>query len=333
LEKKEKILVIKLCCIGDIIQLTPALRAIKGSGAEIHLLCNEWVKEITEMAPYIDHTHIVDVRNIFSVAGVITGLRKEKFDLVINFHRDLKSYLFVSALGIKKRAGFDWGAGGIFLTDKFRYDTKIHETERYMAITDGLGFKRDGNYTLIKRPYAGNVKIDFPAGRIKIGIFPAGGNNPGTIMPLKRWPAGNFNALIKMAEAAGMKAYVFGADFDRKTAEEAAAGTGAEIVINGLKDFAYCAAAMDVFIAGDTGPLHIASALGVRTIGLYGPTDPAVFGAKGQWVVNLFEKEGCSPCYEPATVFKRKFLKCRDNLCMKNITVEKVFETVKCLIK
>ncbi len=330
--KNKKVLVVKLCCIGDIIQLTPALRALKAAGNEVHLACAPWVKEIAMMVPFIDKIHLVDMKSPFRLASVISALRAEKFGLVINYHRDIKSYIFMSTLGAGYRAGFDWGIGRVFLNSGFEFDPKLHETQRYLTVTRGLHITDSGIYTELKAPASANLKFDLAQDRPKIGIFPAGGNNPGTVMASKRWPIGNFNGLIKMLEKDGNAVYVFGADFDKEAVNEAVQGTKAVTIISGLGDMAYYASRLDIFVACDTGPLHLAAALGVKTIGLYGPSSPEVFGAKGKNSVNIWERAGCAPCYEPSTVLKRRFLSCTDNVCMKKITVEQVYAVVKDMI-
>lgn len=323
-----KVLVIKLCCIGDIIQLTPALRALKEGGAEVHLLCIGWVVQIADMVPYIDKKHIVNFGNPFSAVYTLLKLMLEKYDAVINFHRDKKSFLFESLLGAKLRAGFKWKGSEKKLTHAFPYDPAVHETERYLSVVNGLGFEAKGGYTQIDRPVINNPVFKIPPGRVKVGVFPAGGNNPGTVMPTKRWPVENFNELIKQLEKSGRQVFVFGASFDRPVMEAAAKGTGAVLIESGLKEFAYYAAEMDVFVACDTGPLHIAAALGIKTIGLFGPSSPDVFGGRGKKSVNITAGADCAPCYAPETVHDKKFLECGDNVCMKKISVERVAEEI-----
>ena len=159
------------------------------------------------------------------------------------------------------------------------------------------------------------------------------GNNPGTVMATKRWPVEKFNELIKKFEKDGMAVCVFGAGFDANVIAEATKDTSAEVIISGLTDMAFYISKMNLFIACDTGPLHMAAALGTKTIGLFGPSSPAIFGAMGKHTVNIWEKIPCAPCYEPATVFNREFLKCGDNVCMKKITVEQVYKVAKDMLK
>jgi heptosyltransferase-2/heptosyltransferase-3 len=331
--KVKMVLVIKLCCIGDIIQLTPALRALKAGGNEVHLICVKWVKEIAQMVPFVDKIHTVDMKNLVSMADIVLKLRAEKYDLVINYHRDLKSYMFMAAIGAKYKAGFDWDMGKNFLDSSFVFDSKLHETQRYLSITRGLKIPDSGLYTELKAPDKTGLSHKLVEDKIKVGIFPAGGNNPGTVMASKRWPAANFNELIKRFEKAGIAVYVFGAGFDAAVMNEAIKGTAAYSIISGLTEMAFYVSKLDLFIACDTGPLHLAAALGIKTIGLYGPSSPEVFGAMGRNSLNIWEKITCAPCYEPATVLKREFLKCGDNVCMKKITVEKVFNAAQDMLK
>ncbi len=331
--RNKKVLVVKLCCIGDIIQLTPALRALKAAGNEVHLVCVKWVKEIAQMVPFIDKIHVVGMNSPFGIASAVLKLRAEKYDLVINYHRDIKSYVFVSFLGGKHKAGFDWGMGKWFLDSSFEFDPKLHETQRYLSVTRGLNIADSGPNTELKAPERTGLSHKLVENKIRIGIFPAGGNNPGTVMAAKRWPAGSFNALIKKFEKEGIFVYVFGAGYDAPVINEAIKGTSAEVIISGLVEMAFYVSRLDLFIACDTGPLHMAAALGVKTIGLYGPSSPEVFGAKGTNSVNIWEKIPCAPCYEPATVLKRGFLKCGDNICMKKITVEQVFDVAGKMLK
>jgi ADP-heptose:LPS heptosyltransferase len=327
-EKKEKILIIKLCCIGDIIQLTPALRAIKDSGAEVHLLCSKWVKEIAEMVPFIDKVHIIDTKNIFSIAAAFFGLRLEKFDIAVNFHRDLKSFIFMKLAGARLTAGFEWKGSGRLVDRAFQFDPNQHETQRYLSVARGLGYTTGNEYTEIS---AVATKLPGAEGRPKIGIFPGGGSTPGTKMPTKIWPAEKFNALIRLLERDKMEVYAFGSASDRTSVENAVNGTGAKTIITrSIKEFASYAAGLDAFTASDTGPLHIAAALGVPAIGIFGPTSPEHFGARGRKSVNLRESGACadSPCCEPETFHQRKFLDCADNICMKAVTPEKAFGAI-----
>lgn len=325
----KKILIVKLCCIGDIIQTIPALKAFKQKNVEIHFLCIKWVEELIDMIPFIDKKIIINPKSIINIIKTIIALRKEKYDLVVNFHRDLKSYIFINLLKIKRKAGFIWKGQERFLTDKFVFDPKQHESLRYLSIAEGLGFERKDIFTELKLPEMINYKNEIK-GEKKVGLFPGGGKNPGTIMWTKRWSVENFVKLAQLLKEKGMTVYFLAGAMDREIIEEFnLKDTEFKIIITGsLKELAYYISQMDVFVAGDTGPLHIAAALGVKTIGLFGPSSPELVAPLNKNAEYIWGKENCSPCYIPETVQKREFLNCRDNRCMKNVKVEDVLNLI-----
>ncbi|HDQ26783.1 MAG TPA: glycosyltransferase family 9 protein [bacterium] len=330
-EKADKILVIKLCCIGDLVELTPAMRALKTSGAKVHHLCLPGMKAVSGMIPFVSRT--IEFEHGFGgLCRTLNRIRAEKYALIINFHRDIKSHVFCALAG-GWTAGFSWGAGKMLLRRVFPFRPELHETERYLEITRGLGFSDAGNYTEISVPAAQKTIIRIKEGR-KAGLFPGGGKNAGTIMMTKRWPKESFIKTGKLLMKRGYDIYVFGGEMDRENVEAVCGGIGkASAVITGLEDFVYYVSKMDLFIGPDTGPLHLASAAGTKTIGLFGPTSPVNFGARGKHAVNLWKPAECAPCYEPGTVHKREFLNCRDNTCMEQILPEDVIKAVETLEK
>jgi ADP-heptose:LPS heptosyltransferase len=321
-----KVLVVKLDSLGDIIQVTPSLRALKAACAEIHYLCSPWVSELVDMIPYVDKTHVFNQSTIGSIASTLLELRKEKFDLAVNFHRDVRSNLLVALTGARYRAGFNWKNQGVFLTNRFEFNEEIHESQRYLSIVEGLGFKHSDCSTHISRPVFEPIVYDLKSGITKIGLFPGGGKNPGTVMTTKRWPVRYYIDLCGILAKSDVSVYLFGGEMDDDVTEPIVAAHPEVIRIrtSSLKEFAYYCAAMNIFVAGDVGPLHIAAALGVRTIGLFGPTSPALVAPPGKDNVYIWKRIPCSPCYLPGTVHAREFLKCSDNVCMKEISPDQV---------
>ncbi|MFW6210975.1 MAG: glycosyltransferase family 9 protein [bacterium] len=326
----KKVLVIKLYSFGDIVQTTPALRALKNSGAEVHFLCADRVRDIALLLDGADRVHTFDPGKIAEFLRITAVLRREKFDIAVNFHRDRKSYIFTQMLGARRNSGFRWKQLGKSLDFSAEFNPALHETERYLSVTDAAGAQRQRWHTRIKIPEAPEVKIDIPDTAVNIGLFPGGGVNPGTVMFTKRWPVENFIELGKIISARGAGVFVFGGEMDRVNVEKTAGAVpGAVEVITGMADFVHYVSKMSCFAGPDTGPLHIAAAAGVNTIGLFGPSSPDVFGARGGNSVNITADESCPPCYEPESVHKKEFLKCTDNICMKKIKVSKVLEEIK----
>lgn len=326
----KKVLVIKLCCFGDVIQVTPALKNLKNSGCEIHYLCMEYVKPLLELVPFVDRIFVINLNSIIKIFNTLSELNKENYDLVINLHRDLKSFLFIFFINAKMKVGFKWGISFLFLNRSFEFNSNIHESERYLSIIRGVGFEVADKSTKIRIPDWINEKIEI-SGNKKIGIFPGGGVNPGTVMYTKRWPIKNFIELSEMLIKDGFSVYVFGGLIDRPLIDEIkkAVPVAKEIMTVGIQDFVYYVSKMDIFIAGDTGPLHIAAATEIKTIGLFGPSSPDLVAPLNINSTYIKANIACSPCYLPETVHKREFLKCKDNICMKKITPEMVYKTIK----
>ncbi|MBN2755240.1 MAG: glycosyltransferase family 9 protein [Candidatus Goldbacteria bacterium] len=330
----KKVLVVKLCCIGDIIQATPSLRALKEAGCEVHFLCIKWVSDLVDMIPYVDKKIVTGSQSLPEMLKVLPVLRREKYDMIINFHRDIKSNIFIAALGAKYRAGFNWNNKGLFLTHKTVFNPAQHEALRYLSVVQGAGFAVKENHTYIKAPE--DIGFNFNlSGGLKAGLFPGGGKNPGTVMVTKRWPVSRFAELIDMLKLKNITPYILGGEIDSDVAEEIIKlRPDIQFLKTGnLKQLVYVISKMDIFVAGDTGPLHMAAALGVKTIGLFGPSSSDLVGVRGKYSVNIWQKEKCAPCYIPETVHERKFLECRDNICMKNISAEKVFAEITKLLE
>lgn len=322
----KKALVIKLSSIGDIVEISPAVRALVRAGYEVHHLCLPSMKNISAMIPGISGT-IEMKEGLPGIVRTLLLIRKEKYGIVFNFHRDAKSHIFCSLTGAVS-AGFKWGFFSFLLKIRTVFDSTIHDADRYLGVVKAAGAPPAGLYTEVKIPAKASNDIDIKNGK-RAGLFPGGAKNAGTVMMTKRWPRENFIETGKLLVEKGYDVYVFGGEMDRAEVEAVCRGIGrAKEVITGLEDFVFYVSKMDVFIAPDTGPLHLAAAAGVKTIGLYGPTSPANFGARGKNSINIYEGAECSPCYEPATVHKREFLKCRDNICMKKITPLKILENL-----
>ncbi|MCE1163849.1 MAG: glycosyltransferase family 9 protein, partial [Bacteroidetes bacterium] len=175
-----------------------------------------------------------------------------------------------------------------------------------------------------------------------IGLFPFGGVNPGTKMRIKRWDVSNY---LRLAEMLSEKTETGIVLFEgREEDEKYPAGINLKSNYRVRTIDFNLIPACGVFISADTGPLHIAAALGVPTVGLFGPSDPLLVAPPDGDGRNVFIRQElpCSPCYTPSSAVDRKnreywngdnFI-CRlgTGECMKSITVDEVFkETVKIL--
>jgi ADP-heptose:LPS heptosyltransferase len=140
--------------------------------------------------------------------------------------------------------------------------------------------------------------------------------------PSKSWPKESFAELgDQLASRIGAKIILTGGRADRSLVEEIASQMRTRPLVAAgrttLKELCALFRKVDLVITCDSGPMHIAAALGTRTVALFGPTDPRRTGPYGMGHRVLQKQMDCVPC------FKRR---CPDNRCLKEITVEEVGE-------
>lgn len=350
--KIKKILVFKLCCLGDIIFMTPLIAKLKKNfpDAEIYLIASSWVEKLVPYLKHIDRTIIYNPpvkRGIFSkFAGfikLIRLLRKQKFDMAYLGHRANIFGLSLKLSGIKYRLGF---RGTKFLNYTVKFDENIHETKRYLKVLEEKGIETDPNKPELKKDRdIDEIKKEYniQANKFIIGIFPFGGINPGTKMDIKRWSYERYIELVKTISRRFQETLIllFEGTEENEKIEKADSHLRANdrIIKINIDLISIC----DIFISGDTGPLHIAGALNIPTLGIFGPSNPELVNPPGELHKYIWKKPICSPCYTPATAIDRnnkKYWK-GDNficnvgthICMKDISAEEIFKELEGMIK
>lgn len=348
----KKILILKLCCLGDMVFILPAISNLKKNfpEAKITLISSSWVKNIYKYIPDVNNFLIFDppfkgsfVDKISSAYKLLRIIRKENFDLALACHRDSSFGTILKISGIRYRLGF---RNTSFINYYSEYDDSVHETLRYLKILKENGLEatdvepklnRIRNVESIKEK--NDINTDYPI----IGIFPFGGINPGTTMKIKRWDLKNYLILIEKLsiEYQGYTIILFeGTHNDEKFDNDIKFPGNIKIHSIIDNDLMY---SCDVFISADTGALHLAAAFGIHTIGLFGPSDPRLVGPlnynKDIIHKNIWKQPVCSPCYTPQTAIDRnnkKYYKGKEFICnkgthecMKNISVEEVFNSLK----
>jgi lipopolysaccharide heptosyltransferase II len=354
-----RILIINPFGIGDVLFTTPLLRAIKEADPEsfVGYWCNERIKGILSNNPDIDEVFALsrgDIKRIFqnSITGGIMqslklfqGLRKAKFDLVLDFSLDHRYGLISAIAGIKRRIGFDYKNRGRFLTEKLKlegYSSK-HVVDYYSGLLKLLKIPA-GNHNLrieISKASADKIKrlLNYEGITDKdllIGITPGAGGSWGKDAHLKQWAPLKFAQLAdKLTHELKAQVLILGDAGDK---------AAADVLMNAakikpidftakltLQDFVAAIASVKLLITNDGGPLHIATALGVKTVSIFGPVDEFVYGpykAEGRSAV-VSAGSKCRPCYK-----NFRMPPCgKDRECLRNISVEEVFKTVKELLE
>lgn len=316
---------------------TPALGAIRAlfAGDRICFCSNGTVAEVLSGCPFADQWIILEEHNPFRIAA---ELRKHNFDTVILLKNSFASALAVFFAGIKTRIGYAREGRGIFLTDKL-YPAKISLSkykplsviDYYLALAVRLGTgtkKREMSLEIgenDKRAILEKFGSKLTGAAPVVILVPGGAFGPS-----KLWPAERFAQVADFLVekfSAGVFVSVSPVGKETQIAERICCGTKYPVV-NLAKDpvtlgqlkalFSFA----DLVITNDTGPRHIAVALGRKVITLFGPNNPVWTETGYADEIKIIAPVPCSPCDKP--VCKKK-----SHFCMESITVETVCRAVE----
>lgn len=331
----KKVLVVNVNWLGDVIFSAPVFTAIKAQYPQAHVACLAVprVREILESIPAIDEIIIYDEkgkhRGLFAKLKLILGLGWRRFDIAFLLHGSWTRALIVFLAGIPRRVGYAT-KNGRFLThvveklpaNKHRSDHYLHVIEPFIKINDPRC--RINVSGQAEKEIADILKAAGIKDGERLVVIHIGGN-----WDLKRWPGENFSQLIARLRQ-DFKIVIPGGPDDRLLAEQITAPQNSNPVIlagaTNLKQLIALMKRAALVISADSGPLHIASAVGTPVIGLFGPTRPETTGPRGGGKSLVLHKPiGCnhSSCY---------YLECPDNVCMKTVTVDEVLSAVKKMI-
>lgn len=356
-----KILIINPYWIGDVLFTTPIIRALKVAYPRsfIGYWCSETGNAILKNNPLVDKTFPLsrgEIKDVFrssvwsgivAMTGFFRALRRERFDVALDFSLDHRHGLVAMLCGIKRRIGYDYRKRGKFLTEKIAlsgYEGKHLVEYHAQVLTHVVAEPRIGGLELdILDAARAAVARELGAqgigrGAVVVGIAPASGASWGKDACLKCWPAENFAAVAdRLCAETGAKVVILG-----NRAEMAVAGRMQGMMrqpaVNlagrtSIEEAAAIIDRLDLFIGNDGGLLHMAVARRKKTVSLYGPVDPVTYGPypsdRTRHIV-IRRELACSPCYrnfhlEPCL---------RDKECLRGIGPVEVYrEAARLLTK
>jgi len=307
LGKRPKILIIKPSSLGDIVHSLALLSALKDCypEAEIHWVVASQFKGILEENPLIKKLWLIDtgrwralsgaLRAVSEVYKLSKGLKKEGFDIAIDLQGLLRSGIisYLSGAGVRVGLkGFKEAREGswLFHTDRvFVGKGFVHAVDRYLKVAEFLGCKVGE----VRFPIGEGSPYPVPK-RYAVLV-------PGARWQSKRWPKRNFSELSRMLrDGLGLECLIVGTGSDIEMAQRISdASGGASISIAGktsLKELIYVLRGAELVISTDSGPLHIADALGKRVFAIFGPTSPIRTGPYGKNSRVINSGLECSPC-------------------------------------
>ena len=289
-----KILALQFKYFGDAVLLTPALRALreKFPEAELHLLVPEETAPLFQPLPWLDQVWPMPRRrgsaSIDETWPIIYALRRERFDRSVDFASNDRGAILSFLIGAKKRLG--WAERGGFLGRKFLYTDRVvpeknppHESIRLAQLLSAWQIPLLGS---LESEICADVQLAEAARKI-LPDASAIICHVASSQPKKEWPLAHWARLHRLTAAAGRRLVFTTARGEREAAlmtelKNLAAGAVILPLIAELPLFLAVLARAQVFISGDTGPLHFAAGLGVPTISLFGPTPPARWAPLGE---------------------------------------------------
>jgi len=283
----EHVLVARLDNAGDVLLAGPAVRAVAARAARVTFLAGPRGGAAAELLPGVDDVLVhrapwidpdpepVDASATLALVETLAGRRIDTAVVLTSFHQSaLPLALLLRLAGVRSVAAISEDYPGSLLDLRHRIADDVHEVERALSLVRALGFELpagDEGRLEVLRPNAGPS----PAGHAPYVVV-----HPGASVPARAWPAERSAALVEALVAGGRRVVVTGGETEvALTTRVAAAGGSGALDLGGrttLAELADVLAEAEAIVVGNTGPAHLAAAVGTPVVSIYAPTVPAV---------------------------------------------------------
>jgi heptosyltransferase-1 len=309
----ERILCLRLERIGDLLMTIPAIAQLRALApdARIDLVVGSWNRDIAGTIAGVDRVETLDAawlsrgangRGPLALLTAAREWRTRGYDLAINFEPDIRSNLLLAASGARRTVGFASGGGGGLLDLALDYDPRAHTVDNAVTLARAAVSRKTVEpapmtLTLPDSAHAEAARLlqSMPRG-LRIGVHASGGR------PVKQWPETRFAEVAARAIADRNAVIVLtGGPGDRAQVDALKASLPAERVLDvcgrvDLVTLAAVLAELDLLVTGDTGPMHLAHAVGTPVVAVFGPSDPARYAPRGSHDRIVRIDLPCSPC-------------------------------------
>jgi heptosyltransferase-1 len=290
-----RILVVRLSALGDLVHTLPAIAALRRGfpDAEIDWLVDERFRELVDLVPVVDNRFTLTrggVGALSSLGRITRVLRRRQYDVAIDFQGLVKSALVARLSRARRVFGFEplllrEPAASWLYTQSVTVGDVTHVIEKNLAFVEPLvGESGTWEFPIVDRPSDALIRTRSMLGLDDSGDFVL--LNPGTGWPSKSWGAIRYGELAKRLWGDHrLRSVVLWGPGEEALAQIVAGasdGTATAAPITGIADLIAHVRAAAVVVAGDTGPLHLAAAVGTPVVGIYGPSDPK---RNGPWSV------------------------------------------------
>jgi lipopolysaccharide heptosyltransferase I len=305
LEDRDRVLLIRLGAVGDVLRTLPALHLIRATYPSVHVT---WIVEDLSLELLIGHPEIDEVlrfprrelRDAGARPGRLVGrlwelvrhLRVRHFDVALDFQGSFKSGLIAGLSGAPRRVGLSPGhsreLSWMFTNEWVRpRERRLNRVERNLLIAEAVGARGDAIEVILpERPEEGRAAQEMlralnPEERPVVIL------SPGTSLRQrhKRWPEGHFSRFAaRLVPDCGVLALVVWGPGEKELAGSIASMSGGRAVVappTSLRMLAALLRRAALFVGADTGPMHLAWGVGCPVLALFGPTDPRLNAPPG----------------------------------------------------
>jgi len=326
--------------VGDAVMTMPALEAVRENFPEAHLtvLARPWVIPLLENHPSVDKVIPYSRGNgpredLLEMIHVVRQIRTQGFDLAILFQNAFEAALLTFLGGIKNRVGYNTDGRGLLLSHGIprRKDImKGHQVEYYLAILRGMGWEaKSKDPTLYVDPKESESmgEMLLTHGIEEHDFLVA--LSPGAIYgPAKRWPSERFAMIGDYAvQKWGAKVLIMGSEREKDIgAAVKEAMKQPALDLSGMTSLAGAMALIKrcgFFVTNDSGLMHVAAALQVPLVAIFGSTDPVATGPRGPSARIVQHETECAPCLRAECP--------EDYRCMLSIEPEEVWKEMEYL--
>lgn len=332
-------LVVEPWGIGDVVLSTALLRALRANypEARIALLAKSYASDLLANSGLVDEVIPFDFPwTAFSgklspgkyvpseFRALIRRLRAGDFDVSLDARRDVRSNAITYLAGARRRIGYDFGGGAHLLTDVLPSGTQNeHKVSDWLALLAPLGVKLQASFA----PSLTVTEAEKASARRRFAMLglsaekPIVGIHPGASNAVRHWNPDRFAAVIDLlVEERGVQVVLF--EEKEGDSSKIAPRHWVRRVKTDLRSFMSLVTQCELLLCSDSGPMHIASALGVPVTALFGPQRREWYGPRGERdrVVQIDDMP-CRPCFD-ACIFATPH-------CMEQITVDAVVSAIE----
>jgi ADP-heptose:LPS heptosyltransferase len=281
------VLVARQDSVGDVLLAGPAVRAVAAGAERVTLLCGPRGRAAGSLLPGVDEVVVAHAAWIDAAPQPVTRagmdalvdrlveLEIDQALVLTSFHQNpLPLALLLRMAGVPTIAAISVDYPGSLLDVRHRVDEDLHEVERGLSLAATLGYRlRDGDDGSLR------VRRDPAAGVPELGPEPYMVVHPGASMPARAWAPERHTALVEALAAGGWRVVVTGDAGERRLTATVAGRRSGAVDLGGRVDLAGLAevlAGAEVVVVGNTGPAHLAAAVGTPVVSLFAPVVPAV---------------------------------------------------------